>query len=297
MILIDTIAVLTMKINNFGVLYIVATPIGNLQDITFRAIDILRSVHSIAAEDTRHSMFLLTQYAIHTPVISLHEHNERERVSIMIDKLMKGESIALISDAGTPLISDPGYFLVREVRDQGIRVVPVPGPCAAIAALCASGLPTDKFIFAGFLANKSKKRKDSLIKFIYESATVIFYESPHRIVDLLADMQEVFGPERRVVIARELTKVFETIRSGILAELIDWVNHDENQQKGEIVVLLEGLKGQVTNDAMVEMRKMLSVLLEAVPLKQAVDIATKLSGQRKNEIYELALQLKQGDEF
>ncbi len=278
-----------MKINDFGVLYIVATPIGNLKDITFRAVEILQSVDIIAAEDTRHSVSLLQHYAVKTPVISLHEHNERERAAQMLERLTKGEAIALISDAGTPLISDPGYFLVKEVRNKGIRVVPIPGPSAAIAALSAAGLPTDKFIFEGFLPNKSKQRKDSLAALLNESRTMIFYESPHRILDLLLDMQEVLGGERMLVIARELTKKFETIREGSVHDLIEWVKNDENQQRGEIVVLLEGLKTKENPD---EIKKILSILLESLPVKQAVDITTKITGQRKNEVYELALQLK-----
>lgn len=278
-----------MKINNFGVLYIVATPIGNLGDMTFRAVEVLQSVNAIAAEDTRHSMHLLQHYAIKTSLISLHEHNERERVAMILERLSKGESIALISDAGTPLISDPGYVLAKEARHKGIRVVPIPGACAAIAALSASGLPTDKFIFEGFLPVKSKQRKDHLIGLLDESRTMIFYESPHRIVDLLHDMREIFGDKRPAVLARELTKMFETIRSGTLDELIEWVTHDENQQRGEIVVLLEGLKSKEGLD---EVKKILLILLESLSLKQAVDITAKLTGQRKNEIYELALQLK-----
>jgi 16S rRNA (cytidine1402-2'-O)-methyltransferase len=284
-----------MKINDFGVLYIVATPIGNLQDMTFRAVQVLQSVDVIAAEDTRHSMFLLQHYAIKTPVISLHEHNERERAATLLERLKKGESIALISDAGTPLISDPGYFLVKEMLHCGIRIVPIPGACAAIAALSAAGLSTDKFIFEGFLPSKSKQRKDSLIALLQESRTMIFYESPHRIMDLLCDMQEVFGGERIAVMARELTKMFETIRSGSLNELVEWVKSDENQQRGEIVVLLEGLKEVASDDGLAEVKKILAVLLASLPLKQAVDIATKITGQRKNEVYELALQFKRKD--
>lgn len=297
MIIFNTIAALIMKINDFGVLYIVSTPIGNLQDMTFRAVEVLQAVSSIAAEDTRHSAPLLQRYAIKTPVISLHEHNERERVASILERLYKGESIALISDAGTPLISDPGYFLVREARNKGIRIVPIPGACAAITALAAAGLATDKFIFEGFLSSKAKQRKDSLMALHNESRTMIFYESPHRILDLLMDMQEVFGAQRVAVIARELTKLFETIRSGTLSELIEWVGGDENQQRGEIVVLLEGLKQDVVEDTLGEVKKILPILLESIPVKQAVEMTARITGQRKNEIYELALQLKRKDNF
>lgn len=289
MIIFNTIAAFIMKINDFGVLYIVATPIGNLKDITFRAVEILQSVDVIAAEDTRHSASLLQHYTVKTPVISLHEHNERERAMSILERLIKGESVALISDAGTPLISDPGYFLVKEARNQDIRVVPIPGPSAVITALSAAGLPTDKFIFEGFLSSKSKQRKDRLMALQNESRTTIFYESPHRILDLLLDVQEVLGDERRLVIARELTKKFETIREGTVSALIEWVKSDENQQRGEIVVLLQGVKSQENPD---EIKKILSLLLECLPMKQAVEITTKITKQRKNEVYELALQLK-----
>lgn len=289
MIIFNTIAVFIMKINDFGVLYIVATPIGNLKDITFRAVEILQAVDVIAAEDTRHSVSLLQHYAVKTPVISLHEHNERERAAQILERLIQGEAVALISDAGTPLISDPGYFLVKEARNKGIRVVPIPGPSAAITALSAAGLPTDKFIFEGFLASKSKQRKDNLRALVNESRTIIFYESPHRILDLLLDMQEVLGGERMLVIARELTKKFETIREGTVNDLIEWVKSDENQQRGEIVVLLEGTKIKENPD---EIKKILSILLESLPVKQAVDLTTKITGQRKNDVYALALQLK-----
>jgi 16S rRNA (cytidine1402-2'-O)-methyltransferase len=281
-----------MKINDFGILYIVATPIGNLQDMTFRAVKVLQTVDAIAAEDTRHSKFLLQHYAIKTPVFSLHEHNESERVAAILERLTKGESIALISDAGTPLISDPGYVLVKEVKSKGITVIPVPGACAAIAALSAAGLATDKFVFEGFLPSKTKQRKDSLKALSNESRTMIFYESPHRILDLLTDMQEVFGNDRLVVMARELTKLFETIRSGCLSDLVPWVKSDENQQRGEIVVLLEGIKQEVAEEALGEVKKILPILLESLPVKQAVEITAKITGQRKNEIYDLALKLK-----
>lgn len=285
----NKIAVFMKKINNFGILYIVATPIGNLGDMTFRAVEVLKSVDAIAAEDTRHSIALLQHYGIKTSLVSLHEHNERERAANILERLNKGESIALISDAGTPLISDPGYLLVKEARSKGISIVPIPGPCAAIAALSAAGLTTDKFVFEGFLASKSKQRKDHLRTLLDETRTMIFYESPHRIMDLLHDMQEVFGGERVAVIARELTKRFETLHSGMLNALVEWVKNDENQQRGEIVVLLEGLKTKENPD---EAKKILSILLESLSVKQAVDITAKITGQRKNEIYELALQLK-----
>lgn len=278
-----------MNINNFGVLYIVATPIGNLQDISLRAIEILKAVDCIAAEDTRHSAALLQQFTISTPILSIHEHNERERAAMLLERLQQGKSIALISDAGTPLISDPGFFIVREARQLGIRVVPIPGACAAIAALSAAGLPTDRFIFEGFLPSKSKARIDSLSTFLNESRTIVFYEAPHRVLDTLQDMRKVFGDQRQVVIARELTKMFETIRSGNLPDLIDWVTRDANQQRGEIVMLVAGVTTPVTH---IPAQETLTLLLEHLPLKQAVAVAVKITGVKKNKLYELAVSIK-----
>ncbi len=280
-----------MNINSLGILYIVATPIGNLGDITFRAIETLKSVHCIVAEDTRHSQPLLQHYGIKTPLFALHEHNERERTAALLDRLKQGESIALISDAGTPLISDPGYYLVREARVAGIKVMPLPGPCAAIAALSVAGLPTDKFTFEGFLPAKSGARLQCLEKLRHESRTIIFYEAPHRIMDLLLAMQQVFGDDRQVVLAREITKLFETIKSDALGQLIPWVLADANQQRGEFVVIVAGLQ-TVSDDMEQEMQRILQILLADLPLKQAVELASKITGQKKNDVYELALRLK-----
>lgn len=278
-----------MNINNFGTLYVVATPIGNLQDMSFRAIDVLKNVVCIAAEDTRHSAALLQNFAISTPSLSLHDYNERDQVVKLLNRLQKGESIALISDAGTPLISDPGYFLVHEARKLGIKIVPIPGPCAAITALSAAGLSTDRFIFEGFLSAKTKARIDRLTELVNESRTMIFYEAPHRILDLLQDMQTVFGPQKQIVIARELTKIYEIIKSGTLSELIKWVEDDTNQQRGEIVVLAEGVKEPVLA---IPGEEILSLLLEHLSLKQAVEIAAKVTGQKKNALYTLALKIQ-----
>lgn len=280
-----------MNLRNFGILYIVATPIGNLQDFSARAIATLKSVNWIAAEDTRHSASLLQHFAISTPMISLHEHNERERTEKLLEHLKNGESVALISDAGTPLISDPGYFLVRETHLNGVKVVPIPGACAAIAALSASGLATDRFVFEGFLPAKSKARLDRLTALKQESRTLIFYEAPHRIMDLLEDMQKVFGPDRYAVIARELTKLYETIRADTLSHLSEWVKNDNNQKKGEIVVMLEGNPNPFLPDAIVA-TDALMLLMEHLPLKQAVEVVSKLTGERKNELYQIALQIK-----
>lgn len=278
-----------MKINHFGTLYVVATPLGNLQDMSFRAIEILQTVNCIAAEDTRHSFSLLKHFSIKTPMVSLHEHNERERAVILLDRLTQGESIALISDAGTPLISDPGYFIVREARALGISVVPIPGSCAAIAAISAAGLPTDRFVFEGFLPNKTKSRKERLDALTKESRTMIFYEAPHRILGLLRDLQRHFGHERTCVLARELTKVFETIHSATLGEMVSWVENDENQQRGEMVLMLEGSEEKPLIEKEIKYDHVLEVLMDALPLKQAVEIAAKITGQRKNDVYKRAL--------
>jgi 16S rRNA (cytidine1402-2'-O)-methyltransferase len=279
-----------MNINSLGILYIVATPIGNLQDITLRAVEVLKTVNCIVAEDTRHSQPLLQQYAIKTKVIALHEHNERERTGKLLLRLQQGEAIALISDAGTPLISDPGYYLVREARAVGIKVVPLPGACAAIAALSVAGLPTDRFIFEGFLSAKSGARLQRLERLRNESRTMVFYEAPHRILDLLQALQQVFGDDRQVVLAREITKMFETIKSDVLNKLIPWVEADSNQQRGEFVVIVAG-RQEVSSETEQEAGRILGVLLEAL-LKQAVELASKITGQKKNDVYQAALQLK-----
>ena len=280
-----------MNTNNLGTLYIVATPIGNLQDMTLRAIETLKSVDCIAAEDTRHSSSLLRQFAISTPIIALHEHNERERASHLLAKLLQGQSIALISDAGTPLISDPGFFLVRAVREAGVRIVPIPGACAAVAALSVAGLPTDRFVFEGFLPAKTKARLDRLQNLVAETRTLIFYESPHRILECLEAMLEVFGSARQVVIARELTKTFETLRAGSLVDLVEWTKSDANQQRGEFVVLVEGNEEKVNADLLCA-EKIVSILLAELPVKQAVDLAVKITGEKKNFLYDLALKIK-----
>jgi 16S rRNA (cytidine1402-2'-O)-methyltransferase len=282
-----------MNINHFGTLYIVATPIGNLQDMSPRAIQTLKSVDCIAAEDTRHSAPLLQHFMINTATLALHEHNERDRTVKLLERLQQGDSIALISDAGTPLINDPGYFLVREARKVGIRIVPIPGPSAVIAALSVSGLPTDKFCYEGFLPAKSKHRLQQLELLQYETRTIIFYEAPHRVLESLQDMLQVFGSEREVVIARELTKLYETIHSAILGELVEWVKQDENQQRGEIVLMVKGAEINKTEADAISIEHILKTLLAELPLKQAVELATKIANKRKNEVYQKALQLKQ----
>jgi 16S rRNA (cytidine1402-2'-O)-methyltransferase len=280
-----------MNRNSVGILYIVATPIGNLLDMSLRALETLKNVDAIVAEDTRHSQSLLQHFAIKTPLEAFHEHNERQQSHQLLQRLHQGESIALISDAGTPLISDPGYYLVREAILAGIKVVPLPGACAAVAALSAAGLATDRFIFEGFLPAKAGQREHRLQELKDESRTLIFYEAPHRVLDLLQAMLSVFGGERRVVMARELTKLFETIKSAPLAELVPWVAADANQQRGEIVILVEGLK-EVSSSAQMEMKRILTVLMVDLPLKQAAELTAKITGLKKNDVYALALELK-----
>lgn len=273
-------------------LYIVATPIGNLADISARAIEVLSSVDVIAAEDTRHSKYLLQHHGIETSTISLHEHNEQQRSELLLTRIAAGESIALISDAGTPLISDPGYRLVNMAREQGIKVIPIPGACAVIAALSASGLSAERFAFEGFLPPKSTARRQALQSLENEPRTLIFYESPKRMVASLQDMLTVFGGERKACLARELTKMFETIVTLPLAELVDVVINDANHQKGEIVLLVEGQSTVVDRDEAEEVR-VLQILLDEVPLKQAVAITASILGIKKNKAYEMALKLQQ----
>jgi 16S rRNA (cytidine1402-2'-O)-methyltransferase len=278
--------------NQPGTLYIVATPIGNREDITARAIRVLSEVDTVAAEDTRHSGKLLQYLGIKKPMLSVHDQNESARIKRIIDQLHAGKSIALVSDAGTPLVSDPGFQVVRAVREAGYPVVPVPGPCAAIAALSVAGLPTDAFVFAGFAPAKSGGRRHFFEALASEPRTLIFYESPHRIVDSLEDMAAVFGDERQATIARELTKHFETIHADILSKLVDWVKQDSDQQRGEFVVLVHGQTEQ--KEAGADIERTLKILLEQLPLKQAVALTVKLTGGKKNEVYDLALGLSEG---
>ncbi len=278
-------------------LYVVATPIGNLGDFSPRAVEVLQRVDLIAAEDTRHSGRLLQNFTIQTPMQALHEHNERKLADTLLQKIEQGQTIALISDAGTPLLSDPGYHLVRGARERGIRVIPIPGACALITALSAAGLPTDRFRFEGFLPAKRGARQQQLEKLKQESVTLVFYESPHRIEDSLADMQQILGDERQAVMARELSKTFETIHGGTLAELSQWVAEDANQRKGEIVLLLEGAPALEVDDLNPEVERMLKILLQDLPLKQAAALVAEISGVRKKKLYARGLELKQtGDE-
>lgn len=274
-----------------GTLYVVATPIGNLDDISARALKVLRDVALIAAEDTRHSIRLLQHFGITTPLAACHEHNERDEGGRFLARLQAGDDVALISDAGTPLISDPGYHLVRQVRAAGIAVVPVPGPCALIAALSAAGLPSDRFIFEGFLPAKAVGRRARLEAVKEEPRTLIFYEAPHRILECLEDMELVFGGERMALLARELTKTFETLNGLPLAELCAWVASDSNQQRGECVVLVAGWQAPEGEDAVsAETLRVLDLLLKEMPLKRAAAVAAEITGVRKNLLYQVALE-------
>lgn len=276
-----------------GTLYVVATPIGNLEDISARALRILKEVALIAAEDTRHSLRLLQHFGIATPLAACHEHNEREDGGRFIGRLLSGEDVALISDAGTPLISDPGFHLVRQARMAGVRVVPVPGACALIAALSAAGLPSDRFGFEGFLPAKQVARRTRLEHLREETRTLIFYEAPHRILECLQDMEAVFGAERPAVLGRELTKTFETLKGLPLGELRAWVEADANQQRGECVVMVGGWQPAEVDDGVdPNTRRVLQLLLAELPLKRAAAVAAEITGVRKNVLYQLALQEK-----
>jgi len=275
-----------------GQLFIVATPIGNLADFSARAIEVLKSVDVIAAEDTRHSKYLLQHYAIQTSTISLHEHNEQQRSDALCQRLLAGESVALISDAGTPLISDPGYRLVTTVRDAGIRVIPIPGCCALITALSASGLASDRFSFEGFLPAKSSARKQLMESLKSDARTLIFYESPRRLLAALEDAVLIFGEQRQACLARELTKLHETIETRPLIDLIDWVKADDNQQRGECVLLIEGSQNEATADEQ-EVSRLLKILLTELPVKKAAAMVANITGGSKNEAYQLALKLQQ----
>ena len=269
-------------------LYIVATPIGNLGDISARALEVLREVDLIAAEDTRHSQRLLQHFAIETPLMAYHDHSDDRAVARILKQLEAGGAVALVSDAGTPLISDPGFRLVRQVQEAGLTVVPIPGACAAIAGLSASGLPTDRFLFEGFLPAKSGARAERILSLAAESATLVFYEAPHRLVATLQALSLGMGPEREAVMARELSKAFETIRRGTLADLSDFVASDSNQQRGEIVLMVRGASG---SEAELDPRllRLLELLAKEMPGKRAAALLAEYSGERKNTLYQYLL--------
>ena len=273
-----------------GALYVVATPIGNLEDISARALRVLREVNCIAAEDTRHTGQLLRHFGIETPLLSLHEHNEHARLEPMVARLRGGDAIALVSDAGTPLISDPGFPLVRELRRQGLKVIPVPGPSSLLAALSVAGLPTDRFVFEGFLPAKSAARRERLQALAAEERTLVFLEASHRIAETLADLAAVFGAERPAVVARELTKRFEEVHGAPLSELVVWLEADPHRQKGEFVLVVQGAPAASEADTP-EIRRLLTALLSELPVSRAVVVAVKLTGLRKKPLYDLALTL------
>ena len=267
-----------------GTLYVVATPIGNLGDLSPRALDALRAVAAICAEDTRHTRQLLAHYGIEKPLLALHEHNEGEVAGRLVARLAAGESLALVSDAGTPLVSDPGFRLVRAARGAGIKVSPLPGPCAFIAALSVAGLPSDRFAFEGFLPAKAGPRRERLARLAGEVRTLAFYESAHRIEDSLADMATAFGVARPAVLARELTKLFETVLDGTLGELRTRVAADPNQRKGEFVVLVQGV-GEDADARIAEGRRLYAKLGEHLPPSTAAKLAAELSGAPRKALY------------
>ena len=273
-------------------LFVVATPIGHLDDMSYRAIDVLKSVSLIAAEDTRTSAQLMKHFNISTPLTACHEHNESNKIDILVQKLLNGEDMALISDAGTPLISDPGFKLVRAAQANGIRVIPVPGACAAIAALSAVGLPSDRFSFQGFLASKQSQRLQQLKKLKDETQTLIFYEAPHRILDSVKDMAAVFGADRPVGFAREITKTFETIKKMALGELVEFIAADHHQQKGEIVLVVGGASEEKDLEQE-KLDQLLQRLLQDLSVKAASQLAADLTGIKKKIAYQRALELSQ----
>ena len=277
---------------NTGKLYVVATPIGNLGDMVPRAVDVLQSADLIAAEDTRRTGQLCSHFGINTPMRAYHDHNEENQTVKLVELLAEGKQIALVSDAGTPLISDPGYRLLSKIREEGYEVVVVPGPCAMIVALAGSGLPSDRFQFLGFPPAKQNARQKWLTEFGQNTETLIFYESSHRILATLNDLVEVFGAERHICVARELTKTFETWLTGEIGQVHAQVEQDPNQQKGEFVIVVAGA-GETLSASEVEIAKTMQILLKELPLKKAAAMTADLLGAKKNECYEAGLRLKE----
>ena len=279
-------------LKTISTLYVVATPIGNLGDITLRALEILKGVDAIAAEDTRHTAGLLSHFGISKKLIAVHEHNEHQSAEKLLAQLNAGENIALVTDAGTPGISDPGSVVVDFVRKAGIKVVPIPGASAVIAALSASGIAQNGFLFHGFLPASGAARRKALDVLKAQTVTLVFYEAPHRIVESVNDMANVLGAERRVTFAREITKTFETIYSCNLGDAKAWLEADTNQQRGEFVLLIEAAEIKAAEEFSEETIRVLTLLLADLPLKQAVKLAAEISNEKKNDLYEFALQLK-----
>lgn len=279
------------QIHDAGILYIVPTPIGNLGDMVPRAVEILQTVDVIAAEDTRHSAKLMHHFDIATQMVAYHDYSDNRAVERLLEKLAKGQSIALISDAGTPLIADPGYRLVKEARDMGARVVPVPGACAFVAALSASGLPTDRFVFEGFLPARAAARRKLLSELAEEPRTLVFYESPHRILEALEDVCAVLGEDREAVMAREISKSFETFLDGPVQRVRDLVAEDANQRRGEIVLIIKGYVKPQGEDLLDEASRRLAQILrdEGLAVKQAAAIVARVTGAGRNAVYQWLL--------
>ncbi|GHA04573.1 16S rRNA (cytidine(1402)-2'-O)-methyltransferase [Oceanisphaera arctica] len=271
-------------------LYIVPTPIGNLNDISQRALDTLQQVDLIACEDTRHTAKLLSHYQISTTTWALHDHNEQYKSEQLVTRLLSGQSVALVSDAGTPLISDPGYHLVNSCRDAGVQVIALPGPCAAVTALSAAGLPTDRFAFEGFLPAKEKARLDKIESLKDEPRTLVFYESPRRLLDSVVALIAVLGDERRLVVARELTKTFETIHSLPAAEMLIWLQQDSNRSRGEIVLMVAGYRPDSDDELSAEVLRTLALLRGELPLKKAAALTAEIHGVKKNALYKYGLE-------
>jgi 16S rRNA (cytidine1402-2'-O)-methyltransferase len=270
----------------------VATPIGNLQDITLRALEVLKMVDIVAAEDTRHSAHLLAHFGIKAKLLALHEHNEHVAGAKVLGELRGGKSVALVSDAGTPGISDPGAVLVDMVRKADLKVVPLPGACAAVAALSVAGLTQPHFLFYGFLPATGSQRCQALEELRLQRPTLVFYEAPHRVLQSLSDMVRVLGGQRDLLIARELTKAFETLHRCQLGQAVDWLQADPNRQRGEFVLLVQGAPPPDKSELSADARRVLQLLLDELPLKQAVKLATEITGAKKNALYQLALHLK-----
>jgi 16S rRNA (cytidine1402-2'-O)-methyltransferase len=273
-------------------LYVVATPLGNLGDMTSRAVHILQNVDLVAAEDTRHSRTLMQHFGIDTRMVAYHDFSDQQRETALLQALDAGQAVALISDAGTPLISDPGYPLVRAARSADIAVIPVPGACAVTAALSVSGLPSDRFLFGGFPPHRRSARQTWLSEFEAEPGTLIFYESPHRIANSVTDMRDILGADREAVICRELTKTWETVKGGTLAELVLWLAGDDNNRRGEFVVLVRGVQKTDTQVQMDEAIRVLDVLLAELPVRQAAALAASITGTGRNVLYKAALDRK-----
>lgn len=274
-----------------GILYIVATPIGNLSDITIRAVEILKKVDAVLAEDTRHTKKLFDHYEIDSPLVAFHEHNENEKVDYILAQIGSGKSLALVSDAGTPLISDPGYNLVLEAKKNGISVVPIPGPSALIAALSSSGIESNNFTFFGFLPSKQSARLKLLKTKKSLNETIIFYESPKRILAALMDMLEVFGEKRQVCLAKEITKSFETILNDNLVNLIEYLTSDSSHQKGEFVIIISPANKLDLDEAQVQLEKILPILCAEMGASQAAKLAAKITGIDKKHCYKRAINL------